>query len=61
LIGFLVIAGVNHGSNPQASNGSPGTTGTATNRSMSPPSTTGSGLTSPQPMTPASPARPSGQ
>ena len=47
LIAFLVIAGVNHGGNNTASSsGSPNTTG------MSPPSTTGSGGTSPQPMSP---------
>ena len=60
LIAFLVIAGVNHGSNPQANSGAPGGPATAS-RGMAPPSTTGSGGTSPQPMTPSAPSRPSGQ
>ena len=49
LIAFLVIAGSN--SNTASNNPSPATTGSAT-RQISPPATTGSGSTSPQPMTP---------
>jgi len=49
LIAFLVIAGSN--SKTASNNTSPVTTGSTT-RQMSPPTTTGSGSTSPQPMTP---------
>jgi hypothetical protein len=52
LIAFLVIAGLNGNSNTASNSTSPATTGSAT-RQMSPPTTTGSGSTSPQPMMPA--------
>ncbi len=50
LIGFLIIAGLS-GNNETANNNSPATTGTAT-RQMNPPTTTGSGATSPKPLLP---------
>ena len=52
LIGFLMVAGWNSNGNV-ASNNSPATTGSTAPRNISPPSTTGSGSTSPQPMMPA--------
>jgi len=52
LIAVLVIAGVNSHSNTASNNASPATTGSAM-RPMSPPSTTGSGSTSPRPLMPA--------
>jgi hypothetical protein len=53
LVAFLVIAGWNSNPNTANDNSPPATTGTAT-RNISPPgSTTGSGATSPQPLTPA--------
>jgi hypothetical protein len=57
LIAFIVVAGWNNGGNNQAStsNTAPITTGSNAPR-MSPPSTTGSGTTSPQPAMPAAPA-----
>jgi hypothetical protein len=63
LVAFLVIAGWNGNSNT-ANNVSPSTLNPPTITSsvppppMSPPSTTGSGSTSPQPMAPASPTVP---
>ena len=51
LIVFVVIAGINHGTNT-ASNNSLATTGITPNGGIKPPSTTGSGGTSPQPMSP---------
>ncbi len=53
LIAFVVIAGWN--SERNTANNGPGTTSTAT-RSMPGPSTTGSGSSAPQPMTPSTPA-----
>jgi len=52
LIAFLVIAGINHNSNTASNNRSPAATGSAP-RNVSPPSTTGSGSSSPQPAMPA--------
>ncbi|MGH6726565.1 MAG: hypothetical protein ACREB8_08475 [Pseudolabrys sp.] len=52
LVGFLVIAGWNHSSNTASNGVSPATSSSAT-RNISPPSTTGSGSTSPKPLTPA--------
>ena len=51
LIVFVVIAGINHGNNT-GSNNSLTTTGITPNGGIKPPSTTGSGGTSPQPMSP---------
>ena len=51
LIAFVVIAGINHGTNT-ASNNSLATTGITPNGGIKSPSTTGSGRTSPQPMSP---------
>jgi ABC-type phosphate transport system substrate-binding protein len=51
LIAFIVIAGANHKSNTASSNPSPVATGNAP-RNMNPPSTTGSGSSSPQPLMP---------
>ena len=51
LIGFLIIVGMNGNSQTASDNSSPATTGTAT-RQMIPPSTTGSGATSPKPLLP---------
>jgi hypothetical protein len=51
-IAFVVIASVNHNRNTASNNPSPVTTGSAP-RNISPPSTTGSGSSSPQPLTPA--------
>ena len=48
LIGFMIVAGYNHNSNT-ASSGSYSTAA----RTATPPSTTGSGSSSPQPITPA--------
>ncbi len=58
LIAFLVIAGVNNkGTNTASNTSSPPPAGR-----MSPPSTTGAGGTSPQPLSSSpAPARPSGQ
>ena len=55
LIAFVIVAGWNSHSNT-ASNSPPMTTG-STSHPVSPPATTGSGLTSPRPLTPA-PAKP---
>ena len=51
LIAFLVIAGWNSNSNTASNGASPATTGSTTG--MTPPSTTGSGSTSPRPLGPA--------
>jgi len=55
-IAFILIAGWNSNSNT-ASNSPPATTGGAPMRNVTPPTTTGSGTTSPQPAAPA-PAAP---
>jgi len=53
LIGFLVIAGWNNNRTTANNGSSPSTTASTPARPASPPSTTGSGSSSPQPMTPA--------
>lgn len=58
LIGFLVVAGRNSNSNTAASGSGPSTTASTPARNATPPSTTGSGTSSPQPFTPA-PSNPS--
>lgn len=58
LIAFLVIAGWNSNSNTANNGSSPATTGTATRQVNPPPSTTGSGGSSPRPMTPVAPTAP---
>ncbi|MBI3704704.1 MAG: hypothetical protein HY244_12880 [Rhizobiales bacterium] len=61
LIALVVIAGWNSDRQTASNNPSaPISTGSAPPRSAMPPSTTGSGATSPQPATPA-PARPGAQ
>jgi hypothetical protein len=52
LIGFIVIAGVNHKRNTASSDSSPATIGSAP-RNVSPLGTTGSGSSWPQPLMPA--------
>ena len=52
LIAFLVIAGMNGNSNTASDNPSPAATGSVPGN-MSPPSTTGSGASSPRPLMPA--------
>ena len=52
LVAFVVIAGWNSDRNTASNNSSPAPA-TSAQRSMPAPSTTGSGLTSPQPATPA--------
>lgn len=56
LIGFLIVAGSNGNNNTANNNSSPNsppmTTG-STPRNVTPPSTTGSGASSPQPLMPA--------
>ena len=61
LIGFLLVAGWNSNSNTASNGSAPVTTGSSAPRA--PASTTGSGTTSPRPMTPApaAPAAPRGQ
>ena len=51
LIGFLIFAGWNNNSNTANSGSSPPTT--TASRTVTPPSTMGSGSSSPQPITPA--------
>ena len=53
LIGFLVIAGWNSNSNTASSGSSPSTTASTPLRPATTPSTTGSGTSSPRPVTPA--------
>ena len=53
LIGFLVVAGRNSDSNTAANGRAPSTTASTPARTATPPSTTGSGMSSPQPFTPA--------
>jgi hypothetical protein len=53
LIAFLVIAGVSHNTNTASNNPAPLTTGSTPMRNVTPPSTTGSGSSSPQPLTPS--------
>jgi len=57
LIAFLIIAGWNSNSNTASNGSSPAITGTATHQ-VNPPSTTGSGGSSPRPMTPMTPVAP---
>ncbi len=54
LIAFLVIAGMNAHNNTASNAPSPATSSPASG-GATPPSTTGSGTTSPQPLTPARP------
>jgi hypothetical protein len=60
LIGFILVAGWNSsGDNTAANNQPPVTTGSTPMRNVTPPSTTGSGSTSPMPPSPsAAPANP---
>jgi hypothetical protein len=59
LIGFLIVAGWNSNSNTASSGSSPSSTASTPTRPATPPSTTGSGSSSPQPFTPA-PSQPKG-
>ena len=53
LIGFLLVAGWNNNSNTANRGSATSTTASAPARNATPPSTTGSGTSSPQPFTPA--------
>jgi|SRR5262249_19990452 hypothetical protein len=58
LIGFLIVAGWNGNRNTASSGSAPSTTSSTAPRPATPPSTTGSGLSSPQPFAPAPSNRP---
>jgi ABC-type phosphate transport system substrate-binding protein len=57
LIGFVIIAGSHSNSNTASSGPSASTTASTPARTATPPSTTGSGSSSPQPITPAAPSK----
>jgi len=54
LVAFLVFAGWNHNGNTASNGPSPAASSSAT-RTINPPGTTGSGTTSPRPLTPVQP------
>ncbi len=57
VIGFVIIAGLHSNSNTASSGSSTSTTASTPAHTATPPGTTGSGSSSPQPITPAAPSK----